>query len=79
MVDGDDVADEAAAAGDQGFQALLEKLSETYKFDFREYKAASLIRRLQTRMHQVHADTFEAYAQFMSEHPKSTSRSSTPS
>ena len=70
MVDGDDVADEVAAASDRGLQALLEKLSETYKFDFREYKAASLMRRLRTRMGQVHADSFEAYAQFMKEHPE---------
>ena len=70
MVDGDDVAAEAAAANDPGFPALLEKLSDTYKFDFREYKPASLVRRLRMRMNQVHVDSFEAYAQYMNAHPE---------
>jgi two-component system, chemotaxis family, CheB/CheR fusion protein len=70
MVDGDDVAGETTAANDPGFQALLEKLSDTYKFDFREYKAASLMRRLRARMSQVHADSFEAYAQYLNAHPE---------
>jgi two-component system, chemotaxis family, CheB/CheR fusion protein len=66
----DDAAVEATAENDPAFRGLLEKLSQSYNFDFREYKAASLLRRIQTRMHQVRVDRFDAYARFLDEHPE---------
>src|SRR5436190_1183072 len=62
--------DDDALAADEGFTALLEKLSASYNFDFREYKVASLVRRIRTRMSQAHADTFEAYTRLLDERPE---------
>jgi len=69
LADGDETpaSDEA---DDPAFGALLEKLRESYNFDFREYKRASLRRRIRMRMGQVQADTFEAYAAFIDRHPE---------
>jgi two-component system CheB/CheR fusion protein len=66
----DEPRDAAGAPDDPGFGALLEKLSESYNFDFREYKEASLMRRIRSRMSQVRAPTFEAYAGFLDLHPE---------
>lgn len=70
MADDDDGTIEAAAERDPGFHALLEKLSSSYDFDFREYKVASLVRRIRGRMAQVHAGTFEGYATHLDERPE---------
>ena len=72
MSDGDDAVDgvDANAAADPGFRALLDKVSESYNFDLRDYKPASLVRRLRTRMGQVHADTFAAYASILDSRPE---------
>ena len=56
-------------ATDPGLARLLEKLREEYNFDFREYKAASLARRIRTRMSQVHVDSFDAYVRYLEGHP----------
>ena len=69
MGDGD-ATPEATAERDPGFQNLLETLSASYNFDFREYKPASLVRRIETRMSQVHADSFAAYASYLQQHPE---------
>ena len=53
---------------DAGFRPLLEALSTTYNFDFREYKEPSLARRIRTRMSQVHVDRFEAYRRYLEQH-----------
>src|SRR5919108_3458485 len=70
MSDGDDGATEQVSqevAPD--FRALLEKLSARHDFDFREYKEASLARRIRARMSQVQVDSFAAYAQFLDANP----------
>ena len=55
---------------EEGFANLLETLSTTYGFDFREYKPASLVRRLQARMASVHADSLAGVrAGTSTEHP----------
>src|SRR5215470_16197377 len=51
------------------FRALLEKLSARYNFDFREYKEASLARRIRARMTQLHIDSFAAYSNFLDANP----------
>jgi two-component system, chemotaxis family, CheB/CheR fusion protein len=56
------------AVTDAGFRPLLETLSSTYNFDFREYKEPSLARRIRTRMSQVRTDTFEAYLRYLEQH-----------
>ena len=66
----DDSHDAEGAPDAPGFRALLEKLSESYNFDFREYKEASLVRRIRSRMSQVHAPTFEVYSGFLDLHPE---------
>ena len=70
MSDGaDDVVEQVPqeVAGD--FRALLEKLSGRYNFDFREYKEASLARRIRSRMAQTHVDSFAAYSSFLDANP----------
>ena len=59
-----------ARVRDDGFRALLEKLSASYNFDFRQYKEASLERRIRARMAQVHAETFAAYAGYLDRQPR---------
>ena len=70
MSDADDGATEQSSqevAGD--FRALLEKLNTRYNFDVREYKDASLARRIRARMAQVHVDSFAAYSDFLDRNP----------
>src|SRR5919201_906499 len=70
MSDGDDgpteqLSQEVAA----DFHTLLDKLRARHNFDFREYKEASLARRIRARMSQVHVDSFAAYAQLLEANP----------
>jgi two-component system CheB/CheR fusion protein len=67
-----DDADAPAAQkqSDPAFRSLLETLSTRYNFDFRDYKEASLARRIQARMSQVHTDSFGAYARFLEANDK---------
>jgi two-component system CheB/CheR fusion protein len=69
MVDDEDATPDASPEVDPGFPDLLEKLRERYNFDFREYKAASLMRRTRARMSQVRADTFADYSRYLDLHP----------
>jgi two-component system CheB/CheR fusion protein len=73
MSDSDDgrteQAEESAAAADGTFQRLLEKLSTEHGFDFREYKHASLARRIRVRMQQLQVETFERYIEHLEGHP----------
>jgi two-component system CheB/CheR fusion protein len=56
-------------AADSGFRRLLELLSTRYGFDFREYKPASLVRRVRARMQQVRIDSFDGYMHYLESHP----------
>ena len=72
MSDGDGADDTAEqipqeTAGD--FRGLLEKLSSRYNFDFRDYKEASLARRIRVRMAQAHMESFAAYSTFLDANP----------
>ncbi len=71
MSDSDDVREEQSeeAVQDVAFQRLLEKLSSEYSFDFREYKQASLARRIRLRMQQVRAESFDRYVAYLERHP----------
>jgi chemotaxis protein methyltransferase CheR len=60
---------QAELVQERGFAELLDMLSATYGFDFREYKEASLARRIRARMSQVRADDFVAYAKYVGENP----------
>src|SRR5215813_11017734 len=68
-----DSADEVEVSGvqetDPEFRGLLEKLSSQYNFDFREYKEASLARRIRTRMGQARIDSFALYGRYLDETP----------
>jgi two-component system CheB/CheR fusion protein len=70
MVDDDDSGADGGGESDAELRTLLEKLRDSYNFDFREYKTASLVRRMRTRMSQVHSDSFGAYATFLDAHPE---------
>src|SRR5215471_4231387 len=69
-----DSADDVEVTGvpetDPEFRALLEKLSSQYNFDFREYKEASLARRIRNRMAQSHLDGFRVYGHYLDENPE---------
>src|SRR5262245_53319427 len=70
MSDGPDDAVEQVPHEVEGeFRSLLEKLSGRYNFDFREYKEASLARRIRARMAQVRVDSFAAYSNFLDLNP----------
>jgi two-component system CheB/CheR fusion protein len=43
------------------FGRLLGRLKSEHRFDLHDYKSASLVRRVRTRMAQVHAPDFDAY------------------
>jgi two-component system CheB/CheR fusion protein len=70
MSDGEDGEAQAgpAPAIDSGFRPLLEKLSRTYNFDFREYKEPSLARRIRARMAALHVESFDTYARYLDQH-----------
>jgi two-component system, chemotaxis family, CheB/CheR fusion protein len=51
------------------FRRLLDKLHLEHHFDFRDYKEASLRRRMHLRMSQVHVSTVADYIAFLDRHP----------
>jgi two-component system CheB/CheR fusion protein len=66
------VSDRAEASGrelDAELAELLEKVSAQYNFDFREYKEASLGRRIRARMTQAGAGSIAAYSRLLDENP----------
>jgi len=65
----DDVIEQIPQEIATDFRAFLEKLSARYNFDFREYKEASLARRIRARMSQVHVDSFAAYSNLLDTNP----------
>ena len=65
----DDVIEQIPQEIATDFRAFLEKLSVRYNFDFREYKEASLARRIRARMSQVHVDSFAAYSNLLDTNP----------
>jgi two-component system, chemotaxis family, CheB/CheR fusion protein len=68
MADGTEGSSSPERTVDPTFVALLEKLSSTYGFDFREYKDVSLVRRVRARMTQVHVETFSDYSHYLDQH-----------
>jgi two-component system CheB/CheR fusion protein len=68
---GEETKDEAVAdpTADRDFTRLIEKLRVDHNFDFREYKPASLARRIRSRMSVVRQDTFGGYLQYLTGHP----------
>jgi two-component system CheB/CheR fusion protein len=51
------------------FRRLLDKLHLEHHFDFRDYKEASLRRRVRLRMSQVHVATIPHYIAFLDQNP----------
>ncbi len=60
-VPGADLSDDDAAA----FRRLLDKLKAEHRFDLHDYRPASLVRRVRTRMAQVHAPDFDTYGRLL--------------
>src|SRR5215467_12178219 len=60
----------AEAGGDTEFQRLLEKLHIEHNFDFRQYKEASLLRRVRRRMGQLHVTGFATYIHYLDRNPE---------
>jgi len=54
---------------DADFRRLLDKLNVEHHFDFRDYKEASLRRRIRLRMSHVHVPTIAEYIKFLDQNP----------
>src|SRR5437867_3637319 len=52
-----------------GLRSLLEKLNKEHNFDFRQYKEASIQRRIRHRMALIGVDSFEAYSVYLDRNP----------
>jgi two-component system CheB/CheR fusion protein len=52
-----------------GFDALLDYLARTRAFDFSGYKPASVMRRVNKRMHEVGVEGFTEYIDYLEVHP----------
>ncbi len=70
MSDGQDVADGAELDDSEGpaFRRLLDMLHTEHRFDFREYKTVSLLRRIRARMSQVRVASFDTYIDYLRLH-----------
>ena len=55
---------------DQSFEALLDYVRDNRGFDFTGYKRASLMRRVQKRMHEVGIARYDEYHDFLEVHPE---------
>jgi two-component system, chemotaxis family, CheB/CheR fusion protein len=63
----DEGADLAETEKD-AFRRLLDTLQSDYRFDFREYKTPSLLRRIRARMAHVRVDGFDTYVEYLRLH-----------
>ena len=63
MTDGAELDDDVELADSEreAFRRLLDMLHTEHRFDFREYKTVSLLRRIRARMSQVRVNEFDAY------------------
>jgi two-component system, chemotaxis family, CheB/CheR fusion protein len=68
--DGEDVHDTADLQESErpAFRRLLEMLNSEHRFDCREYKTVSLLRRIRARMAQVRVEGFDTYADYVRIH-----------
>jgi two-component system CheB/CheR fusion protein len=68
--DGDGVADtiEVPEAERASFRRLLDMLHTEHRFDFREYKTVSLLRRIRARMSHVRVEGFDTYVDYLRMH-----------
>jgi two-component system CheB/CheR fusion protein len=66
--------EEDSSAPPPAFSRLLDKLSQEHRFDFRDYKAASLVRRIQVRMSQVGITDPDAYVSYLEQEPGEAER-----
>ena len=50
--------------------ALLEKVYQTGKYDFRDYRRGTVVRRLERRLHATGMKTYQDYMRFLDTHPE---------
>jgi two-component system CheB/CheR fusion protein len=55
---------------DERVEPLLDYLKTIRGFDFTAYKRSSLIRRVQKRLQSVSIDTYDAYREYLEQHPE---------
>jgi two-component system, chemotaxis family, CheB/CheR fusion protein len=70
MADGQELDDNAELPETEraAFRRLLDMLHTEHRFDFREYKTVSLLRRIRARMAHVHIDGFDTYIDYVRLH-----------
>ena len=56
-------------ASDSGLDRLLDQIFYKRNFDFRDYKKASLKRRLKKRLDANHIQSYAEYSEFLNQHP----------
>lgn len=66
--------DNSEAEIDGELEALLDTMFRARNFDFRDYKKASLKRRLQKRLDAHHIRSYEEYTRFLEAHPEEYDR-----
>ena len=71
MGDGPEGSGEVELADSEraGFRRLVDMLHTEHRFDFREYKTVSLVRRIRARMAQVRVEGFDTYIDYLRMHP----------
>src|SRR5436309_3947591 len=67
--DADPGQDAVEPAVDTEFPQFLEKLHVEHSFDFRQYKEASLLRRIRRRMGLLHVTSFATYIPYLDRNP----------
>ena len=60
----------STSAEEEDFEAVLERIREARNFDFRNYKKATLRRRIQRRMTERGCQTMRSYLGFLDKHPE---------
>lgn len=64
----------ARAEGKGDLDALLQRIFEDRGYDFRDYKRASIARRISKRLCANHLKTYEEYMEFLGKHPEEYAR-----
>jgi two-component system, chemotaxis family, CheB/CheR fusion protein len=63
--------EEKAGVEVQGdLNALLQEVFEERGYDFRDYKKASIARRINKRLYENHLQTYDEYLEFLNKHPE---------
>jgi two-component system CheB/CheR fusion protein len=69
-----EMAGKTAVEADGNLDALLQQVYVERGYDFRDYKRASIIRRINKRLNENQLNTYEEYLEFLKKHPEEYGR-----